>query len=168
MKNIIKSLLTVALLSAFQTSYAEKPNVWVSGTGQGFTAYIIRSSGITVDISCNYASMPSYDHSIIISRYNPKTRNAEEIFTFADNRGDGEFVIDGISYYPSTPTDTNFSSGEWRRFTTAMSKAKKFELKIKEKTVAVFTPTPKSVKDIASDMKQCEDMITLRNTIFRE
>ena len=168
MKNIIKSLLTAALLFTAQASHAEKPNIWFSGTGQGFTSYIIKNNGITVDISCNYASMPSYDHSIFISRYNPKTRSDEEIFTFADNKGDGEFVIDGISYYPSTPTDTDFGSGEWRRFTTAMSKAKKFELKIKEKTVAVFTPKPKSVKDVAAEMKQCEDMITLRNTIFRE
>lgn len=168
MKIINKSLLAVALFFLTGAASAEKPNVWFTGSGQGFTEYLITNGDVKVNISCNYASMPSFDHGIFITRYNPKTKTDEEIFTFRDNTGDGEFIIDGISYFPSSPTDNKFSSGEWRRFTEAMSAAKKFELKIKDKTIGIFTPQGKSIREVASEMKDCKDMITLRNSIFKE
>ncbi|TCJ98564.1 hypothetical protein EV694_0974 [Volucribacter psittacicida] len=129
------------------------PDTWTSGFGQGWLEYnIANNQGQSMTLSCNAGASddPDVDHRISFS-VNGQTYDAEQL------SGKLAFLINGKTYHPlSIPTDTRNGANEWYEFTQAISTANEFTIYLHNKKVAEFFPTPQSIREYASGIRNCE------------
>ena len=147
-----KIILTVTLLSIFRINcFANSiPNVWTGFWGNGgISVYsIFDSKGQSLEVSCAEGS-PEFHNHVSFTDSNGK-EYTEKSFAL---------LIDGNAYYlPNSDPDNIFTRNEenqWVSFRQAISKGKKIEVYMNNKSVASFVPTQESIKEHISYMYDC-------------
>lgn len=142
----MKKLITVLTLSCMTPiAIAGIPNVWGSGSLQGWSEYSISDTqGQVLSVSCNFFDItgePNPQYGVRLDLKN-KTLDTDEL----------AFLIDGEARYPSTAS-TRSGEQAWYDFVVSISKGKVIDVYHQRKKVATFKPTIQSIKKEASGIE---------------
>lgn len=123
----------------------------------GFFEYSLSNSqNQTIVITCNVAGSDEIDHSF---SYYPNGWNSDEASPLINIK----MVLDDMKVvYPpmegDLPTSTTNGGKNWVNFTTGISTATKIDIYSENDLIATFRPSPANVKEIASQLAECEPM----------
>lgn len=146
-----------ALKAKMQLNKDTAPDLWETGDSMGFTEYSLSNSkNQTIIITCNIVGNEDIDHSF---SYYPDGWNVEN----SSKPTDIKMVLDDIKVvYPPTegdlPTSTTNGVKNWVDFVTGISMATKIDIYSNNNLIATFRPSPKNVKEIASQLAECKPM----------
>lgn len=129
--------LSILVISTFANAI---PNVWVSGYLQGWSEMSISNKkGQKLWIACNDGYDTETLHSVSLESNGQTYENIELLI-------DGNVVSPGLAGSPRE------WENEWVELASYLPKAKKIEVYLNNKKVAVFSPTAKSSKKELSDI----------------
>lgn len=150
-QNAINAPKAVEQLDTVTQNNDELPSVWHSNFIQGKMEYYIENSqGQSLSITCSEHDEydPEVDHGIYFS-------TNQDSYSASSLEGELAFLINGNVYYPlSMPTVTTNGARAWDEFTQAIATANKFAIYLHNKKVAEFSPTPQSVQQHISTIKE--------------
>ena len=146
----MKKLILIPLLFTAVSVHAA-PNVWRTGTAQGFVEYSIQDSKQrTLWIACESGAGDEYDHSARLQINSKSYENSDSKYPLT-------FLIDDKKEV-APPGTTNWRNGAnaWNEFIEGMAQAKKIDVFLNNKKITTFTPNRLSVNEVAEGMLECE------------
>ena len=149
--NEIMKKLFIILLLVLQNIVLSNtiPNVWTSSFANGgiMEYFISNSRGQTLYVSCSEGT-PYFGNHVSFTGSNGKEYDESKF----------SLLIDGNAYY-LPDLDKEFYTREeenlWVNFREAISKGKKIEVYMNNRSVARFTPTLASIREHISGMYDC-------------
>lgn len=140
-------------LTVIGTAFAN-PNEWTSRYGMGLSEYMIKDhQHQKIKISCNTGAGNHFDHYVVFSDGHNEYQNTDSKFPLS-------FLFnDSLQVTPVGTTKWQKGATAWNTFKNNIATARKIEVFVHNRQVAIFHPDNSSIRNIAQEIKGCEALL---------